>query len=547
MSSSPPVPKIDKLTTDGKSYEPAISPDGKLVAYKVIDGDTETIWLRDLAKGSAVQVMPPSAAGYHALAFSPDGSELFYRSYRPGVKNGLVFRVPIFGGTPVEVAREIWSDFGVSPDGKEVAFIRGPGEPLLVVAARTDGGGERVAGRSTAGANWFAMWDSGPVWSPDGKSLALCGGVHGPNGDRAALFEMDAHGGALREIPTPRWASLEQAAWLPGGKALLVGARERGGSTAQIWIVDRDGGRSRRVTNDVSDYRKMKLSADGRELVVEQLLSYQHLWLVRDGDAAPAKQLTSGPSDTDGFYGLSWAPDGRVLFASNRSGEYEIWSMKADGSDARQLTSSSNAPNSWPKATADGRYVVFESKRGGRTRIWRIDADGRNPLQLTRGEADVLPDVSPDGRWVFYTNAATTPSRIEKVAIDGGAAIPLPCDGPCGTPVVSPDGSTIAFDHYDDARGWRTGVMPAAGGSGRFFDWHAYRAVVRWMPGGRSLLYIQKARNLWLQPLDGGAPRPVTRFPQQRVWNAAVSPNGSEFVVVAGDSPSDIVRIRDFR
>src|SRR5437016_617091 len=74
-----------------------------------------------------------------------------------------------------------------------------------VVVVNIAGGGERVVARSTPGKNWFGLWDTGPSWSPDGRRIALCGGEHGPSGDRAVIFDVRLDEGTMATLPTPPW------------------------------------------------------------------------------------------------------------------------------------------------------------------------------------------------------------------------------------------------------------------------------------------------------------------------------------------------------
>jgi Tol biopolymer transport system component/DNA-binding winged helix-turn-helix (wHTH) protein len=548
---APRLPLLEKLTTDSRAWDPAISADGRFVAYAVLDGESKSIWLKNLGGGSAVQVMPPSTHDYRGLRFSPDGTQLFYKTFRPGAGAGFIERVPLFGGAPQEVASGVWNDFAVSPDGRQVAFVRGspnPYEHVLLVVAAVDGSGERVVARSTPDQNWFDLWDSAPSWSADGKHLALCGGAHAPSGDRDVIFDIRLDDGAMSELPTPRWSSIEQVAWLGDGSGMLVVARDGASKPAQIWMLDVPGGSARRVTNDLNEYNKLGVTPDSRLLVVEQQTSFNHVWVVPDGDTARAKQLTFGAMDSDGLYGLSWTPGGRILFVSNRTGEYEIWSMNADGSDSRQLTARSTGWNYSPRATRDGRYVVFASDRSGKAQIWRMDAGGANPVQLTTGLSHVQPEVSADGRWVYCTNADAAPSAIERVSIDGGEPQRVSDAHSASIPAISPDGTLLAFNRYDE-KGSRTALMPAGGGKVRTLDIGGERGVARWSADGRTLIYVKPATvaNLWMQPVGGGAPRPLTHFDQQHIWNFAVAPDGKNLALSRGSSLNDVVLLSRFR
>ena len=123
-------------------------------------------------------------------------------------------------------------------------------------------------------------------------------------------------------------------AWLPDGTGLVVVAQERVASPYQVWLVEFPSGAARRLTNDLLDYDKVSLSADGRLLLIQQETIAEHVWLIPAGDAARARQLTFGVGDRDGSLGLAWTQDGKIVFASARSGAYDIWTMSSDGSGA---------------------------------------------------------------------------------------------------------------------------------------------------------------------------------------------------------------------
>jgi Tol biopolymer transport system component/DNA-binding winged helix-turn-helix (wHTH) protein len=547
----PPLPALEKITTDSRDWDPAISPDGRFVAYAVLEGEEKSIWMKNLAGGGAVRVMPPTGHDYRGLRFSPDGRDLFYKTFRPGADSGVIERVPSFGGAPLEVASGVWSDFALSPDGRQVAFVRGTAranQNMLLVVAGISGGGERFVARNTSDRDWFDLWDVAPTWSADGQHIALCGGMHGASGDRDVVFDVRLADGARRAMQTPSWSSIEQVAWIDRS-ALAVVARDGTSKPAQIWIVDQPSGSARRITNDLTDYAKLTVTADGRTIAVEQRTSPIHLCVVPEGVTERARQLTFGANDQDGRYGLAWTPAGRILFVSNRTGEYEIWSMKPDGSEARQITVASAGSNRTPRPTPDGRFIVFASSRTGKSHIWRIDSDGANPVQLTDGHSQLQPDLSPDGRWVYYTDPDAAPAVVERVSIDGGAPQRVSRgDAAAAAPAISRDGSLVAYHRFSEA-GETFAVTTVDGGPTRMLDLPAERGMARWTPDGRALAYASNGsvNNVWAQPLDGGAARPLTRFTQEHIWNFAVASDGKTLAVSRGSGLSDIVLLSRFR
>jgi Tol biopolymer transport system component/DNA-binding winged helix-turn-helix (wHTH) protein len=549
---SPRGVTLEKLTVDSRSWDPAISADGKLVAYVVLEGEAKSIWLKNISTGSAVQVMPSSSHDYRGLRFSPDGNELFYETHRDGEAEAMIVRIPVFGGAPIDVARNVWSDFAVSPEGLRVAFVRGSNEPnvqMHLIVAKADGSSERIVARSTPGRTRFALWDSAPSWSPDGRSIALCGDIlDDSSGNRASILDVRLSDGSITAMATPAWSSIDQAAWLEDGSALAVVAREGSAKPSQVWLLDKASGKARRVTNDLADYGKIGVSADSRILVLEQRTSSNHIWTVPEGDSSQVRQLTFGAADSDGYYGLSWTSDGRILFSSNRSGEYEIWSMNPDGSGLRQITVGSAGWNYWPTSTNDGRFIVFGSNRVGRSHIFRMDADGTNTIQLTRGHSQVQPGVSPDGLWVYYADIDVAPARLERVSTNGGQPAEVPNTIGSLSPAISPDGRTIAYNHFD-ATDWHNALLPFGGTSAQVFPWNGERGIVHWTPDSKALVYANHGtvNNLWQQPVTGGAPRPRTNFKDEHIWNFAISPDGHTFALCRGRGGSEVILARNFR
>jgi Tol biopolymer transport system component len=306
----------------------------------------------------------------------------------------------------------------------------------------------------------------------------------------------------------------------------------------------------RRLTNDLHEYNKLKVSADSKMIAVEQQIEFHHLWIVDAAEPQTARKITHGARSLDGHYGLSWTPDGKLLFASSRTGASEILMANADGTELRQLTRDSTEWNTNGRMTQDGRYVVFSSGRNGEANIWRMDSDGSNVVQLTRGKSEFSPTLTPDGQWVYYVNAHVAPSRIERVSIDGGMPQVVFANAAAEVPVISPDGKWLAFSLYSEPTGWRAAMIPVAGGPPRLFDWHGVRGFVRWSADSRALMFMKQqgnVSNVWMQPLDGTPPRPVTKFEDQFIWNFAPSPDGKQLALSRGSAVSDIVLLRDFR
>lgn len=118
--------------------------------------------------------------------------------------------------------------------------------------------------------------------------------------------------------------------------------------------------------------------------------------------------------------GISWTPDGKIVYATNAGGKWEIWKIDADGANQKQLTQNcaGNDSCSQPVVSPDGSYIVFHATLNGVKNIWRMDTDGANAAQLT-DDGGFSPSITPDGRFVIYSRW-TPASTLWQVPIEGG-------------------------------------------------------------------------------------------------------------------------------
>ena len=142
--------EITQLTTTGNAITPAISPDGKYVAYVQPEEGSASLWIRQVATPSNVRVVPAEAGvGLFAPTFTPDGSFVdFLRNENRTGAAGVpeLWRVPFLGGAPKRLVENVWSAIGWSPDGRQMAFVRvdAAANSSALVIANADGSSERV-------------------------------------------------------------------------------------------------------------------------------------------------------------------------------------------------------------------------------------------------------------------------------------------------------------------------------------------------------------------------------------------------------------------
>ena len=541
---------VTRLTTTRNAVDAVISPDGKYVVYVVDEARQRSLWLRQVATNSHVQIIAPSAVLYLDMFFSRD-SEYVYYVQTDGSTRPALYQMPVTGGTPRKLLEDMTGPIGLSPDGKRFAAVRHgeDGSVVLTVADAFDGGHARdLVARKRPDFLYR------PVWSPDGTVVACIAVTVSADDRHAQLVEARVADGAERPISAERWKYAERLEWLSDGSGLLTTVSEYAYGPFQIWHVSYPGGRVQKVTSDLSNYRGMSLTADSKTLVAVQSDIHPYVWVAPEGDAGRARQITSGHGASHDYWGFSWTPDGRIVYVSTLSGNQDIWVMNADGSGQKQLTFDRSADFD-PTVSPDGRRVVFVSERSGRNKLWRIDIDGGNPTPLTRGAAvDFLPNYSPDGRWVVYSSDDTRATGLWKIPAGGGEPSRL-TSKLAVWPSVSPDSRLVACWHIDEQKkSIALAVVPLEGGEPvKAFEvspsantW----AEIRWTPDGRGLTYVDApdgVGNVWLQPLAGGPPRRLTDFKSDRIFRFDWSRDGKQLVCSRGGETNDVVLISGLR
>ena len=544
-----PLVKLNRITANGKIWGAAITQDGKYIAYVVGPPRQHSLWVMQASTASHSQIVPPAAeVMYWGMTFSKAGDYIYYvRSV--GGSPWELYRVPTLGGTPKRLLVNIDTAVAFSPDGQQLAFGRVMQEmnESSLVLANANGTSERVlAARKLP--DYFDFQGLVKIsWSPDGKTIACSAGNTGlPVDNRSEVVEVHVKDGTEQPLTRQNWADVRQIAWLGDGSGLVFVARDQPTLPAQLWHLSYPAGELRKLTNDFSNYIDLSVTPDTNVIVTVQSDRLSNVWVAPGGDAARARQITD--SRNDGASGISWTPDGRVVYGSRVSGNADIWIMDADGGNRRRLTDNPDWDGQ-PSVSRDGRYVVFESNSANRLGIWRMDIDGGNLVQLTGGDSESDPHCSPDGRWVYY-RLMKRPGALWKVPLAGGAPVLL-LEKQARRPIVSPDQKMIAYLYSDLQMNppFGVAVAPVEGGQPiKLFDISHEGRIIHWTPDGRALAYIDdRSLNVWAQPLDGSKPVQLTNFKNDQTFHFAWSRDGKQLALARGSTTSDVVLISDFK
>jgi Tol biopolymer transport system component len=537
---------IERLTNHGEAVRAAISPDGKYLAFVLGARGRRSLWLRQLATQSEIQIVPPLDGDYDGLAFSRDGNFVYFVRDLPEGRTGELFVVSTLGGELRRVAKGVDSPITFSPDGKRFAFVRGVTGVQSLVVASLNAGSEQILSQRTEP---DAFSEEGLAWSPDGNLIAVGAFLSG----RCVVLGVPVDGGQPKQFGHESWLDIRQLVWLGDmSGVLLIGLSTRS-APGQIWEISYPVGRARRITNDLSDHFDLGLTADSETLIAVQSDLNSNIWTLPVPLPERGSQVTFAAGTQDGLYGLDWTPDGEILYSSLTRNSRDLWVVKP-GDRPRQLTSGADIGFfSTPSVCPTGRMIVFAAGVIGSADLLSVGLDGGAPKQLVHGGTNGAPSCSPDGKWVYFNALHGSNYTLWRVASDGGKPEELTHFGST-FPVVSPDGKWLAFVSTGSNPN-AIGIVSVGGGPPSKtlsipYSLPAWSRVLRWSPAGDAIDYVDarsNIANIWRQPLDGSQPRQISNFTSGLILNFAWSRDGKRLTVAHGSRRSDVVSIRHFR
>jgi Tol biopolymer transport system component len=404
-------------------------------------------------------------------------------------------------------------------------------------------------------------------WSPDGTMIALVSGnaefalgtfpwvsiTNVGNAGPSSILVVPAQGGTPTRITGDR-ALNTSPVWTPDSRGLLY-ISSRGG-TRDVYRValDRRGerrGEPQRITTGLGAHT-ISLSADGRLLVYSVFRLMANIWSVTASPnggppVAEATPITRGAQSVEG---LALSNDGRWLtFDSDRNGKHHIYTVPADGGDAKQITS--NAVDEFmPHWSPDARQIAFHAfTPEGARRLEVVSADGGASSPVTLAPRNQRrPGWSPDGRALVFDAGMSTGGDIylvEQTATGGWSPARRLTTTGGGAARWSPDGRDILYVREDGI--W---VVGRAGGAGRQVlrvdpSEQLRLGNAEWSRDGAQIFYKrydgEGRTTFWSVPATGGTPRVVVRLGrEQRSHRPEFATDGRRFFFTVTERMSDI-------
>ncbi len=491
---------VEDLVAFERISEPAVSPDGKHVAFTVSTLDLEAnrrrkdLWMADVQKGGARRFTGHGSA--QAAAFSPDGRWVYFLSARSGTPQ--VWRIPLDGGEAEPVTKlplEV-SSFRLSPDGTRLAVsleVFPECRELACTQKRLEAASARKSTGQLYDNLFIRHWDT---FSDGRRSHLFVLAVSG------AGAPVDVMAGMQADCPSKPDGERADYTFTPDGRSLVFSARNVGREEAwstnfDLFVAPLDGSASPKdltAANPAWDTGPV-FSPDGRTLLYRAMArpGYESdRWQLVLRDWASGAQRALAPDWDRSPQETVFSPDGRTVFATaDHLGNRALFAIDVASGKTRTLVATGHVTS--PGRAGD--QVVFSlDSFTSPAELFRMKPDGSGRVALTTLNAERLSTVrlgEPEPFTFVGAGGDTVHAWLVK-----------PVDSTAGhkVPVAflihgGPQGSFSNTFHYR----WNAQVYAGAGYAALMVDFHgstgygqAFTDAIRDDWGGKPFVDLQK-------------------------------------------------------
>ena len=469
-------------------------------------------------------------------AWSPEGREIALWSETEEHDELVV--VPVLGGPARALFRLPRGQGGTlswSPDARRIAtsIKSEPGEPRSIFLIDVAGGGEPQR-LTTPPRGWFG--DVDPAISPDGGSVAFI--RSSVSGHVQDLYLVPTEGGEARQLTSDR-KPVRGLAWRDSQTLLFASKRSH---QYAIWQLSLATGEI--SWTGIVNARHLSVAGEGGYLAYVHAEQDVNIWEtgLEDGAAAPRPLIETTRIDVAPHV----RPDGKsIVFSSERTGHFEIWTCDRDGTHCQQRTDFRQFA-ARPRWSPDGRRIAFQADISSNLDVFVIDTPGKAPRRLTRSpSSEESPSWSADGRWIYFASEAGGSWQVWKAASGGGEPVPVTRGGGFMTR-ESPDGRWLYFTRSTAKGLWR---MPVEGGDEVLVakDFPA-RTVGNWDFNGTEIVFArtdQKGARVTALDPETGLETTLGRLPIPAVVDLALAPDRRSLLFARVDRrAADVFQVR---
>ena len=453
ISDPAPTRKLVRLTSaSGLNTEPALSPDGTLLAYASDRAGDFDIYVQPVGGGDALRLTTDEADDSEP-SFAADGAHIVFTRRGAGL-----YVVGALGGEPRLVVRTPWPRTPrFSPDGSLISYWTGfpasaiaggiPGALGSIFIVPFDGRSPREIPTQLASARY-------PIWSPDGDQLLFLG-EEDTNRKTHDWYVISKNGGKATKTGTVdalRAAGLRAPLPIPGtwssrNHEVVFATNET--DSSNVWQIrispstKRVAGSPERLTFGTAIERNPIIASSGR-IVFTSLEENVDIWRVpldaRTGEAAGDAERITDDAASDTLRSVS--SDGRKLFfISSRTKRNEVWMRDLQSGRERQLTYTGVIEAS---ASPDGSRVAFSTNDGGKRRIEMVGTADSAPTRLC-DQCEAPGGWSPDGNRMLYRGGVPSGLRLHDFTSNRETELLSHPTWSLERPRFTPDGRAVTF------------------------------------------------------------------------------------------------------
>jgi eukaryotic-like serine/threonine-protein kinase len=545
----------------GMEESPALSPDGKSLAFVSDSTGSRQIWIRLLAGGAPLQ-LTRDPGDHLSPRWSPDSASLLYYTPPTGDSHQAVaWEISALGGTPRHLA-ESMSELDPSHDGKSLAFFRLNADRIELVRSDRDTGHLQILAQFAPKTGCRQ-----PRWSPDDSSIAFIRANDRWSDD---IFYVSSFGGTPRQV-TSDAVLLSGYSWLPDASGFVYSSSRNSTllylPTLHLWRISLDGRSLRQLTfGDESD-ESPDVDSRGQLVLSRRRINFD-IWKFPI-DSQPAENVRRAlriTHQTGQVQTPSLSPDDRQLvYLSDTGGHGNLWVMDLASGQSRQITFEKDPTliTGVPLWSPDGSQIAYARQRSGAgtaaTGYWLVRPDGsENHLFIPQAS---WFNWSPDGHFVYYIELSRTSSSFSARIMKMPAAGPPPVEvrkEVANGPAISPDGSTLYYAKLlEPVNGlWDYEIRAASPDSApsrllapisghRIPSWQGLHPVLSHDGKWLALTLNDKfGTNLWLLSTADGSMHLVTDFGERRTFIArrvSWSLDDKFIFAAVGEGDADIV------
>lgn len=549
----PVVPRVHRVTgLVGLEETPALSPDGRSVAFTFGTGGERQVFVRFIAGGPSLQLT--QGPGDHQLPrWTADSSSIvFFSPAARGDMQGFIWQVSALGGVPRRVTDSLGGPDASRRHGR-LAYFRLRDTAVELVTSSSDGSDVRTVARlPSASYYWY------PRWSPDARWIAYQRG----DGVRFDVFAIPVAGGEPRRLTRDN-TLINGFSWLPDSEGVVYSSSRESTMpylpTFALWEARfRDDTPRQLTAHDVS-YVHPDVHAGGSMVVGRMHMTFD-VWKfpIEGSGVENVRRSLQVTHQTAHVQTPTVSPDGsEVAFLSDVGGHANLWAMAGDGGGLRQITYERDPAVAIgvPIWSPDGQSIAFVSSRGNAGLgfgIWLVEPDGGHSRQLVpRGFGAAW---SADGRWVYFVERAD--DVLRKVPAQGGPVVTVRSESTRN--VIGAHRSTLYYTVerplVDGRPEFEIRAATPEGGPSRLLARVPASRVASWQivnpalsPDGRWLAQALTdgfTTNIWALSAETGAWRQITDFGDRVTFIArrvCWSADGRFILAAIGDGDADIV------